>query len=743
MKFKMKKTIYFAVIRIISNLYKNILNMKNLLIYVFVIAFFQVFAQQVSLEDIWVTYKFYPNSIDDIRSMKNGESYTINVNGESIVQYSFKTGKEIKKLLSLNELKTDNKPIRIEDYSFSDDETKILIASDKKPIYRHSSLNKYYVYDLNTKNLIEISKNKIQEASLSPDGSKVAYVYDNNLYLKDLTHNKEIAITNDGKKNQIINGIPDWVYEEEFSYSKAYEWSPDNNYIAYVKFDESKVKEFCMPIYKELYPDEYCYKYPKAGEKNSDVSLHIYQLKNNKTIDIKLEQDTDFYIPRIFWTKLPKTLMVMKMNRLQNTMKFFLVNAETGESRCIYTEKSKTYLEVPEIVFSNDGKYFFITSDKNGYNHIYQYDLNGKFIKRVTSGKWDVTKLNGFDDAKQIIYFTSAEPSPMQRNVFSINLKTNEKKRLTKQDGYNIATFNSTYTYFINEFSSIEVPPTYTLCNNNGKVIRVIENNDNLKQKLADADLSKKEFIKLKTGEGIELNAWMMKPKKIEDGKKYPVMFCIYGGPNSQEVLDRWDYNALWYEHLASQGIIVVAVDNRGTGGRGAEFRKCTYKNLGKYETIDQIEAAKALAQFSFIDTSRIGIWGWSFGGYLSLLCLEKGNKQFKLAVAVAPVTNWRYYDSIYTERYNGLPQDNPDGYDDNSPINHTKKIKGKLLLIHGTADDNVHFQNSVELVKKLVSSNKQFDLMYYPNSNHGIYTGRNTRYHLFYTMTKFIVENL
>lgn len=717
--------------------------MRNLLIFLFVISFSSLFAQQISLEDVWLTYKFYPSSIDDIRSMNNGESYTINNNGESIVQYSFKTGKEIKKLFSLNDLKADNKPIKIEDYSFSDDEKKILISSEKERIYRHSSLNKFYLYDLTTKNSFIVSENKVQEANLSPDGSKTAYVYNNNLYIKDLTQNKETAITNDGEKNKIINGIPDWVYEEEFSYSKAYEWSPENNFIAYIKFDESKVKEFSMPIYKGLYPEEYRYKYPKAGEKNSDVSLHVYQLKTNKTIDIQLEQDTDFYLPRIFWTKLPNTLMVMKMNRLQNTMKLFLVNAETGQSQCIYTEQNNTYIEVPEIAFAKDGKSFFITSDKDGYNHIYQYDMNGKLIKQITTGNWDVTKLNGFDDAKQTIYYTSAEVSPMQRNVYSINLKTGEKKRITNQDGYNEATFNSTYTYFINEFSSTEVPSTYTLCDNNGKTIRIIENNDDLKQKLAGADLSKKEFIKLKTSEGIDLNAWIMKPKKMEDGKKYPVMFCIYGGPGSQEVLDKWDYNALWYQHLASQGIIVVAVDNRGTGARGAEFKKCTYKNLGKYEAIDQIEAAKALAQFSFIDTTRIGIWGWSFGGYLSTLCLEKGSQQFKLAVAVAPVTNWRYYDSIYTERYNGLPQDNAAGYDDNSPINHTKKIKGKYLLIHGTADDNVHFQNSVELIKKLVENNKLFETMYYPNSNHGIYTGKNTRYHLFSKMTKFIVEYL
>lgn len=717
--------------------------MKKLTILLFLLVSFTSFAQQVSLEDVWLTYKFYPSSLDDIRSTSNGENYTINKNGESIVLYSFKTGKEVKKILSLNEITSEVKPSKINEYFFSNDEKKILIASEKERIYRHSSLNKFYIYDVPSKQMKLISDLKLQEATLSPNGQYVAYVNKNNLFIKDLLTNIETAVTHDGKKNKIINGIPDWVYEEEFSFSKAFEWSTDNNYIAYLKFDESNVKEFSIPIYKGLYPETYTYKYPKAGENNSIVSLHIFQLKNNKTIDIKLEADSDYYIPRIYWTKQPNTLMAIKMNRLQNTMKLFLIDAEKGTNQCIYTEQTNTYIELPEIVFSNDGKSFFITSDKDGYNHIYQYDLNGNLIKQITSGKWDVTKLNGYDNIKQIVYYTSAETSPMQRNVYSINIKTEEKKRLTNLDGTNEAIFNSTYTYFINEYSSAEIAPTYTLCDNTGKIIRILEDNKELKQKIIEAKLSKKEFIQLETSEGITLNAWILKPQNMIQGKRYPVMFCIYGGPGSQEVLDRWDYNALWYQHLASQGIIVVAVDNRGTGARGAEFRKCTYKNLGKYETIDQIEAAKALAKFNYIDTTRIGIWGWSFGGYLSTLCLAKGNQQFKLAIAVAPVTNWRYYDSIYTERYNGMPQDNASGYDDNSPINHTKKIKGKYLLIHGTADDNVHFQNSVELIKKLVENNKDFQTMYYPNSNHGIYTGKNTRYHLFSKMTNFILENL
>ena len=717
--------------------------MKRLFFLILISYYSIAFSQDISLEDVWVTYKFYPKSLDDIHSLKNGETYTLCVNNESIVEYSFKTGKEIRKIFSLSDVKNEPKPTKIEDYKFSENEKYILLSNEKERIYRHSSKNKYYVYDIASKKLTLISDNKVQEADLSPNGQYVSFVYDNNLYIKEIATNVEKAITNDGKKNVIINGLPDWVYEEEFSFSKAYEWSPDNNYLAYLKFDESLVKEFSMPIYKGLYPEEYKYKYPKAGEKNSKVTLHIYNMNSGNTININLGNDTDYYIPRIYWAKLPKSLLAMKMNRLQNNLQLYLIDAETGQYKLIYNEESKTYIEVPEIFFSDDAKTFFITSDKDGYNHIYQYDYNGNLIKQVTSGKWEVTKLNGYDFKENILYYTSTEKSPLERHVYSINLNTNNKICLTSNNGYNEATFSANYKYFVNEFSDTETPNTYILYDNKGKQIRVIENNDELKQKLTQTKLTKKEFIILKTSEGIELNAWMMKPLNMKSGAKYPVMFCIYGGPGSQEVLNKWDYNSLWYQVLASKGIIVVAVDNRGTGARGAEFRKCTYKNLGKYEAIDQIEAAKALSKFDFIDSTRIGIWGWSFGGYLSSLALFKGNGVFKLAVAVAPVTNWRYYDSIYTERYNGLPQDNPEGYDDNSPINHVKKLKGKYLLIHGTADDNVHFQNSMELVKKLVEANKQFEVMFYPNSNHGIYTGKNTRYHLFQKMTNFIVDNL
>ncbi len=594
--------------------------MRTIVVAVLCLFYYSIDAQNITLEDIWTTYKFYPASIEDIRSMANGEYYTINENNSTIAQYAYKNGKFIKNLFSINDIRSNNKPNKIDEYWLSADESKILIASYKKRIYRHSSNNKYFVYDIKTKELICVKDEPVQEASLSPDGKKIAYVFNNNLYYKNIDNSEEIAITNDGERNKIINGIPDWVYEEEFSFSKAYEWSNDGKYLAYLKFNESQVKEFSFPIYNGLYPEEYRYKYPKAGERNSSVSIHIYQFETKKTLNITLDADTDFYIPRIYWTSLPNTLIALKLNRLQNTLQLYMIDASNGNKQCIYTEKSDTYLELPDILFTKDGKSFFITSDKDGYNHIYLYSINGNLIKQITSGQWDVTKINAYHDNKQVLYYTSAEQSPLKRNVYAININTLEKKCITPADGTNDATINSTCTYFINEYSNANTPPIYTLCDINGKVIRTLEDNKALVDKLNEAHYSKKEFFTITTSENIILNASMIKPKNFDANKKYPVMFCIYGGPGSQEVLDKWDYSNLWYQHLASKDIIVITVDNRGTGARGRDFRKCTYKNLGKYETIDQIEAAKALSKYDYIDNHRIGIWGWSFGGYAFLL---------------------------------------------------------------------------------------------------------------------------
>jgi len=499
-----------------------------------------------------------------------------------------------------------------------------------------------------------------------------------------------------------------------------------------------------MPIYGTLYPTENKYKYPKAGETNSKITIHIYNVITNNTINVDCGNDTNKYIPRVIWTKTPGVLSFIRLNRLQNKFELLVADAENGVSMPIYTEENKTYIEISDnLFFTDDGKNFILLSDKSGFNHIYLFDLHGTLINQVTNGNWDVDKIYGYDLKNNLIYFSSSETSPLQRNLYSISPDGTNKKRLTLKDGTNEVTFNSNFKYFINSYSNAQTPDFTTLNYSNGKQIRILESNNELVTKINESEFSKKEFFKFTNSDGVELNGWMIKPYNFDPNKKYPVLMTVYGGPGSQEVLDKWDYYQIWHQHLASKGYIVACVDNRGTGARGADFKKITYLNLGKIETIDQIEAAKYLGSLKYIDASRIGIWGWSFGGYLSTLCLEKGASVFKMAIAVAPVTNWRFYDSIYTERYNGLPKDNPEGYDDNSPINHTKKMKGKYLLCHGTADDNVHFQNSMELVTKLVENNKQFDMQFYPNSNHGIYTGRNTRYHLFNRTTNYIFDNL
>lgn len=706
---------------------------------------FSAFSQKITLEDIWVTYKFYSGGIDDIVSMKDGDNYSMLVQGDSILRYSYRTGKKNGDIFSLSQVpESESKPKDINNYSFNNTEDKIMFSSDHEAVYRHSYKAFYYIWDLKLKKLYPLSENRQQLALMSPDGKKAAYVIDNNIYIKDIEKNTETTVTSDGKINHIINGIPDWVYEEEFSFSRAFSWSPDGKYIAYLRFDESNVKEFCLQNYGTLYPGEYRYKYPKAGEENSIVTLHCYDVSTGKTVKVDTGNETDQYIPRVIWTGTPGVLSFVRMNRLQNKYELLLADAESGSSFVVFTEENKTYIEIgDDLSYTQDGKNFFRLSDQSGYTHIYMYDMHGNLVSGITEGNWDVDKFSGYSQTDKTVYYTSSETSPTERNLYSVNIETKAKKRLTPKDGVNSPDFSATFKYFINSHSSANSPPEYILYDNNGKYIRTIKDNSELSAKIKEAGFSEKEFFNFKTSDGIELNGWMIKPAGFDPTKKYPVLMSVYGGPGSQEVMNRWDYYQMWHQLLASKGYIVVSVDNRGTGARGAEFRKCTYNNLGHLETIDQIEAAKYLGQQPYIDASRIGIWGWSYGGYLSLLCLEKGATVFRAAVAVAPVTNWRYYDTIYTERYNGLPQDNPAGYDENSPINFTKKIKGKLLLCHGTADDNVHFQNSLEIVSKLVESNKHFDSQFYPDSNHGIYKGRNTRYHLFSKMTDFITTNL
>jgi len=704
--------------------------------------------KSINLEDIWKYYRFYPSTVSGFRSMNDGNNYTI-LNKGNLEKYSYKNGKIVETIIEAGDLipEGSNSPIIFSDYEFSNDESKALLVTEVETIYRHSFKANYWIYDLNTKKLSQLSENgKQQLACFSPNDNMIAFFRENNLYVKDLVTGKEKAITSDGKVNSIINGAPDWVYEEEFSFIKAFEWSDNSQAIAYIKFDESKVKEYELEFYGELYPEIYKYKYPKAGEDNSVVSVHVYNLNNQETKTMDIGENTDIYIPRIKWTHDNNVLSIQRMNRLQNKWEILLADVNTSKTKILYSEDNKYYIDITDnLIFLDDNNSFIFTSERDGYNHVYQYDMNGKMMRQFTKGKYDVEEFIGINNKKKKIYVKSAFSSPLNREIFEIDMKSGDMKKLSKREGTNSATFSSNYKYFINTNTTANTPHYITMnSTSNGKELYAIQNNEVLNNRMAEYKFSKMEFFKIKTDDNIELNASIIKPLDFDSTKEYPVLMFVYGGPGSQTVTNSWGwFNYAWFQMLAQKGYLVVSVDNRGTGFRGQEFKKMTYQQLGKYETIDQINSNKYLASLPYVDGSRIGIFGWSYGGYMSTLCMTKGADVFKAGIAVAPVTNWRYYDNIYTERFMRTPQENPKGYDDNSPISHTKLLKGKYLLVHGVTDDNVHIQNSMDLVTALVKDNKQFDMQFYPNNDHGIHHGRNTRLHLYTKMTNFILNNL
>ena len=694
--------------------------------------------KDVTLEDVWVNFTFYPKFFQGLRSMNDGLHYSMRED-KNINKYSYESGELVNTLVEGEKLGID-----FQNYTFNKAENKVLLSSDRQAIYRHSYIARYHVWDMEAEKLIDISRDSKQSlADFSPDGNKIAYVRNNNIFYYDLITGLETQITRDGEVNHIINGAPDWVYEEEFSFSKGFFWSPDNQFIAYMKFNETNVKEWSMTMYGELYPELYKYKYPKAGEDNSVVSVHVYNLETQQDVIMDVGEETDQYIPRIKWTREADKLCITRLNRLQNKLELLIADARTGASRVMLNEENKYYIDITDdLTFLKDKKHFIWSSEKDGYNHLYLYDLEGQLITQITKGNWEVVDFHGIDEIKKLVYFTSAESSPTQRDLYVIGLDGKGKKNIGKNNGINNTNFSSSFNYFINTWSNANTPPVTTLCDADGKEIRVLEDNSALLEKMKPYRITKKEFFTFKTSEGVELNGWMIKPYNFKKKKKYPVFMSCYGGPGSNTVNNRWDYLDLYYQFLASKGYIVASVDNRGTGYRGEEFKKSTYLQLGKLETIDQIEAGKYLAALPYVESSRIGIQGWSYGGYLSSLALLKGNDVFKMAIAIAPVTNWRYYDNIYTERFLRKPQDNAEGYDENSPIHFVKDLKGKYLIIHGTADDNVHIQNTIEMVNALNNANKEFEMHIYPNKNHSIFGGY-TRYHLFNKMTKFIEENL
>ncbi|BCY27535.1 S9 family peptidase [Flavobacterium okayamense] len=708
---------------------------------------FSVQAQKsITLEEIW-SGAFRTQGMDELNAMKNTNQYTVlNFDRASrSMQIDLFDYATLEKVSTLVDSKDFSELSGIDSYTFNQKENQILIANNSEQIFRHSFTADYYLYDMASKKLTKIADYQIQEPTFSPDGSKIAYAYQNNLFVYDIASKKHMQITNDGKKNAIINGITDWVYEEEFAFVRAFDWNKLGNKIAYIRFDESQVPEFSMDMYNQgLYPTQVKFKYPKAGEKNAEVSLHIYDVNTKQSKQVDLSKYNDFYIARIEWTNDANTLSAQVLNRHQNNLDLLFVDGNSATYKVVLNEKDKAYVDVTDnLTFLADNSFIW-TSEKDGFNHIYYYDKNGKLKNQVTKGNWEVTSYYGFDEKSKTVFYQSVENGSINRDVYSIGLNGKNKKRLTSETGTNRGTFSPNFQYFINSFSSATKAPNFTLRNaKNGGLVKEIVNNDPLEQKLKNYNLPDKEFFELTTEKGNKLNAWILKPVDFDATKKYPVFMYQYSGPGSQQVDNSWNgYDDYWFKMLTQKGYIVACVDGRGTGFKGAEFKKCTYKELGKYEVEDQIDAAKVLAKYDYVDANRIGIFGWSYGGFMASNCIFQGADVFKSAIAVAPVTSWRYYDSIYTERYMQTPQENASGYDNNSPINHVEKLKGNFLLVHGTADDNVHVQNTMKMIEALVQANKQFDWAIYPDKNHGIYGGK-TRLQLYTKMTNFIINNL
>jgi dipeptidyl-peptidase-4 len=702
--------------------------------------------KSITLESIW-DGTFRTQGMQSLHSMNNGQQYAVlnfnrSAGTSSIDLYDYKTLEKVETVLNSTNLDDISYFI---DYQFSADESKILLTTSQTPIFRRSTVGTYYVYNRADRSLTQVSDNSIQEPTFSPDASKVAYGFENNLYVKDLTNGNTEQLTFDGAQNKIINGITDWVYEEEFGFVRAFDWNADGTKLAFIRFDETEVPEFSMDVYgNELYPTQDVFKYPKAGEKNAEVSLYIYDLNKNTTSKVEVNKPyADFYIPRIKWSNDAAILSAQYINRHQNELDLWMINADGMTSNLVLEERDEAYVDVTsDLTFLSDHSFIW-TSERDGFNHIYHYDKTGKLINQITKGNWEVTNYYGYDAKTKRIFYQSVENGSINRDVYAIGLNGKNKQRLTNLTGTNSASFSADFSYFINTFSNATTPPVYTLHDSKkGTLLKTIVDNASLVNKLKEYQISTKEFSTIQVN-GNELNMYMIKPLDFDASKSYPLFMFQYSGPGSQQVANRWNgANDYWHQMLAQQGVIIACVDGRGTGLKGAAFKKVTQKELGKYEVEDQIEAARQLGTLPYVDANRIGIWGWSYGGFMSSNALFQGSDVFKMAIAVAPVTSWRFYDTIYTERYMTTPQANPEGYDDNSPLTHAGDIKGRLLIVHGSADDNVHAQNTYEFTEKLVQEGIQFDMAIYTNRAHGI-SGGNTTMHLYTKMTNFFMDHL
>ncbi|PIY09739.1 MAG: S9 family peptidase [Flexibacter sp. CG_4_10_14_3_um_filter_32_15] len=707
---------------------------------------------KISVTDIYSSGKLYAKTLQGVDWTNNGQFYT-RMDGNAIVRYDIKTNKAVETIFDGS---ASDPKINIAEYSFSDKEDKLLIQTNRQAIYRRSYVAEYYVVNVSDKSVKKLTqKGRSAYATFSPDGSKVVFFRDNNLFYVTLSDMSEVQITDNGLFNKIINGAGDWVYEEEFSLTKAFDWSSDGKNLAFIQFDESKVLEYNMQYWadkSQLYPIDYKFKYPKAGADNSTMKVFVYNLESKDKKEIDLGEEKDIYIPRLQWTNDPEILAIRRMNRLQNKLDLIHADIKKDETKIVYTdEDTDGYVDfdyTQDLIYLKDGKHFIVSSERTGYKHLYLYKMDGKQVRQITNGDWEVIELLGVQekDVKvPMLYYISTQDSPLERHLYMVDLQGKKTRKMTDRHGTNSVDMSKDFAFYILTHESTEMPVNYRLYQTKGNLLlSKIQDNDGLIKTFKKNDLPQKELSSFKNRNGETLNYQIFKPVDFDESKKYPVLMHVYGGPGSQLVTDSWTggRNDLWHGMLTQKGYIVVTVDNRGTQGRGEAFKKATYKNLGKLEVEDQIDGAKFLAGLPYVDKDRIGIWGWSYGGYMSSLLMMLGADYFKAGIAVAPVTSWRYYDTIYTERFLQRPQDNPSGYDDFSPITHAAKLKGEFLLVHGTGDDNVHVQNSIALQNALVNANRPFEMFYYPDRNHGIYGGM-TRIHLYNMMTKFVEDNL
>jgi dipeptidyl-peptidase-4 len=704
--------------------------------------------KQITIDDFTVKNTFAQKSVNGINWMKNGKFYT-SIKENAVVRFDITTGLPTDTIVDGTDL---SPKLTIHDYSFSQDEKKLLLVTEFESIYRRSFKAEYFVYDIEKKSLAPLSKNGKQSyATFSPQGNNVAFVRGNNLFNVNLADLSETQITTDGKFNFIINGSSDWVYEEEFGFAQAFYWSPDGKKLAYYRFDETNVREYNLQKWNkgQLYPEDYRYKYPKAGEQNSVIEIWTYNLDTKKKVKADIGTEKDIYIPRVKWTNDPSLLSISRMNRLQNKLEILHTNADTGSTTIALTEASDTYVDInytDDLTYLKNGKQFVYATEKSGYKHIYLYNLDGSLVNAITAGEWEVVELVGIDEKTKTAYYISTEAGNLNREFYSISLNGKKKLRLSKESGTHAINLSTDYQFYIDYHSSGSAPLAVSLHKTeDNTLIKTLEKNDELKATLADYGIQGKEFFKYPSADGVTLlDGYFIKPQNFNPTHKYPVMVYQYSGPRNSSVQNSFGAGANFYMHhmLAQKGILVAVIDTRGTGFRGEKFTKQTYKQLGKLETEDLVAGAKYLGTLAYVDKDRLGIWGWSFGGYMTSLAMTKGAGAYKLGIAGAPVTNWRYYDNIYTERFLQRPQDNPSGYDDNSPTTHAAKLQGHFLLIHGTGDDNVHFQNSVVLEDALINAGKQFHSFYYPDQAHG-FRGGKVNYHRAVLMVNFILENL